>query len=252
MLTLFSCKNEDRTTNLSARRSNFEQLKETAKHHSQYLDFAYKKLDEILPTRGETMDDKQLIDKLNTLGEEYIFVSFSDPVEREAVSKSFALAAEHHYDFLTNSNGYTRSTSPASLAGDAFLEEVDNLEEGLSAEALAKSVEEILFSEKYAALSDEDFEVLSFVAATYIDSYTYWSENYQDWTGMGESTRGFWSRLWNGVKRYATVDAKAGLQGAIVGAIGSAPGAVAGAFLSAGVGSVWQAGEDIIDGNYPQ
>lgn len=136
---------------------------------------------------------------------------------------------------------------------DDFINEIyttlDNTE--LSDQELLTTVENILFSDDYINSPDETFYYLSIIAATYLDSVSYWNNNLDNWvtyTPLVLDAGWNWRTFWKYVNRIGYADAEAALQSAYIASF-TGPLSLEVVFVSAGVGSAFETGKIIYDSN---
>ena len=247
------CKNDNYDAIKSERTAEFVKHKEMAKTHSNYLSFVLGKansgeLDLQVLTRSSSNGVYFITDVLKSTSSDFVYhynkgedaQVIIDMVDKYINNRYLK---DNHISAITRSSSGFIATEGNEIFAD-FMNEVSKFEQ-LSQADFKIEIEKLLFSNKYSVLSDSDFHMLSVTAATWIDSYDYWMNNYELWLGqIGDiATRGFWSDLWGEIKRISICDAECALEAAIVCGVMATPVTLEVAFVSAGVGSIFGAFE---------
>lgn len=215
--------------------------------HSDYLKFFY---DNTQFSNFKSLNSTILFDIVNKTTQDFI----SKNNEFNKVSEQQKIQLNNSISSYSNSflklNVDEMNPNQMSICDD-FINEIyttlDNTE--LSDQELLTTVENILFSDNYIYTPDETFYYLSIIAATYLDSISYWNENLYNWvtdTPLALDASWNWRTFWKYVNRIGYADAEAALQCAYI-AVLTGPLTLEVVFVSAGVGSVFETGKIIYD-----
>lgn len=228
------------------RLSDFERYKEFSGMHSDYLAYVFEHMrDELVSCDTRSRVNKTPDELCRDLKE--ITSSF---IQEKLYSERNAFCVEEYFEqgIFSKIGALTRSQDDAffdlpPIVAEFFLK-IDRLPDGLGADQFKVSVETILSDDHFLEnCSDDEFSIVAIAAATCIDSYNYWLNNYAAWASEifgNQNTRGFWGDVWGETKRLSKKDAEAAIIGS-PGAIAAGPYGLEVLFASAGVGSVYAA-----------
>ncbi|MDR0866345.1 MAG: hypothetical protein LBO74_15655 [Candidatus Symbiothrix sp.] len=247
VIAFATCSNEESVPNQTNESvaERFAVCKEAAVFHSEGLDFAYNKFNEIRKVEGlnflRTISKEKKLILINASVTEFIS-------QKQIVSNLAVLDKKIHLmqfeevsmnqEHLRSENGLEYSPDDIKLLSffDSVVDKVTDIS------AVVPAIESAIRSEEFASFPEEEQNALLMMFAVYEDSSSYWDKNLDNWQNLLGEENILRSSVTDQV---ANIDIegstiwKSDAAGAIGGGIGGAVGgAIGGALIGALAGGV--------------